>query len=335
MSKIALVTGITGQDGAYLARLLLEKGYVVVGTYRRSSSRSDWRLKRLGLADRVHLLPMDMLEQGNIWRVIDEVKPDETYNLAAQSFVGVSFEQPIYTSQVNAIGPARMLEALREICPAGKFYQASTSEMFGSAAPPQSEKTPFEPRSPYGAAKAYAHHMVRNYREAHGLFACSGILFNHESPLRGEEFVTRKIIRGLAQKAYPIKLGNLYAKRDWGFAGDYVEGMWRMLQTDTPDDYVLATGQTTTVKAFADLAAQAFGLSVLWSGSEENSMIGVDSASGLVVFEVDPQLYRPAEVDVLCGDPSRAIKELGWQAKMSLPALVKHMADVEIASLRA
>src|SRR5512143_17324 len=272
MARTALVTGITGQDGAYLSRLLLDKGYRVFGAYRRGASLNLWRLNELGISEAdISFIPFELLEYANLRRAIAEVEPDEIYNLGAQSFVGISFEQPLFTTDVNALGVTRMLEAIREVNPAIKFYQASTSEMFGKVqAVPQNEKTPFYPRSPYAVAKLFAHWMTVNYRESHDLFACSGILFNHESPLRGIEFVTRKITCGLARihegLQDVVELGNLDAKRDWGFAGDYVEGMWHMLQQPEPDDYVLATGTTTNVRSFCDLAAAAAGFDLTWEG---------------------------------------------------------------------
>lgn len=321
--KRALITGITGQDGAYLAKFLLEKGYQVVGGYRRCSSPNTWRLEALGIADRVKLVPIELLEYENLLRTLEQVSPHEVYNLAAQSFVGLSFELPVYTGEVDGIGVARLLEAVHSTNPLAKFYQASTSELFGNAPAPQSEATPFQPRSPYGAAKLYAHAMVSNYREGYGLHCCSGILFNHESPLRGREFVTQKICMGLKERRFPIELGNLDAKRDWGFAGDYVEGMWLMLQQKEPDDYVMATGKTHYVRHFAKLAAQAVGIEITWEGYGPNER-GVDD-TGRVIFQVNPDLYRPAEVNILCGCSDRAKQELGWEAKTTLPQLVEMM----------
>ncbi len=287
MGKTALITGISGQDGAYLSKLLLEKGYKVFGAYRRSASVNLWRLQELGIEQQVHLVPLDLLEFTNILRTIEAVKPDEVYNLAAQSFVGLSFEQPLYTGDVDALGVARLLEAVRAVKPDIRIYQASTSEMFGKVQEvPQSESTPFYPRSPYGVAKLYAHWMTVNYREAYGMYAVSGILFNHESPLRGMEFVTRKITAGFARIKHGtqdvLELGNLDAKRDWGFAGDYVKGMWLMLQQSTPEDYVLATGQTRSVREFVELAAEAAGFDLEWDG-DGVSTLGVEKTTGKIL----------------------------------------------------
>jgi GDPmannose 4,6-dehydratase len=340
VTKTALVTGITGQDGAYLARLLLDKGYKVFGAYRRASTLNLWRLQFLGIngdSDSLPVVELELLEDSNIRRAIEKVKPDEVYNLAAQSFVGVSFEQPIYTGQVDGIGVARLLEAIRDVNPRIRFYQASTSEMFGSSAAPQSELTPFHPRSPYGIAKLYAHWMTVNYREAHGMFACNGILFNHESPLRGLEFVTRKITHGFANikagKQEAITLGNLDARRDWGYAKDYVEGMWMMLQQPAPRDYVLATGQSASVRDFCNLAASAVDIFIEWQGEGAQEK-GIDAATGETVVHVSNKHYRPAEVDLLIGDPYRARTEMEWEAKTTLPSLVSLMvkADVERAA---
>src|SRR5262245_50127230 len=272
MARTALVTGITGQDGAYLSRFLLDKGYRVCGAFRRGASLNLWRLNELGISEAdIEFIPFELLEYANLRRTIAETEPDEIYNLGAQSFVSVSFEQPLFTADVNALGVTRILEVIRELDPAIKFYQASTSEMFGKVQEvPQNERTPFYPRNPYAVAKLYAHWITVNYRESYGLFGCSGILFNHESPLRGIEFVTRKITSGLAHiregQQEVIELGNIDAKRDWGFAGDYVEGMWLMLQQSQPDDYVLATGITTTVRSFCELAAATLGYELVWEG---------------------------------------------------------------------
>lgn len=340
MAGTALITGITGQDGAYLCRLLLDKGYRVVGAYRRGASLSLWRLKELGVAEGdIEFVPFELLEYGNLRRTIDKARPDEIYNLGAQSFVEISFEEPLFTSDVNALGVARMLEAIREVNPAVKFYQASTSEMYGKVREvPQSELTPFYPRSPYAVSKLYAHWITVNYRESYNLFACSGILFNHESPLRGIEFVTRKITAGLARiregQQDVLELGNLDAKRDWGFAGDYVEGMWRMLQQEEPDDFVLATGTTTSVRRFCELAADAIGFQLEWKGdgSETN---GIDRRTGKTLIRVNPKFYRPAEVDVLTGNPAKAKAKLGWSTTVQLPRLVEMMAEAELRRLAA
>jgi GDPmannose 4,6-dehydratase len=339
MARTALITGISGQDGAYLAQLLLTRGYRVVGTHRRSSGASFARLEELGVARDVELADMELLEDSNIRHVLARLKPDEIYNLAAQSFVALSFEQPLYTCDVDALGTLRLLEAIREACPDARFYQASTSEMFGNAQEvPQNEKTPFYPRSPYGVAKLFAHWSVVNYREAHGLYACSGILFNHESPLRGREFVTRKVTYGLARVALGheemIRVGNLAAQRDWGFAGDYVEGMWQMLQQEKPDDYVLATGRTTTVRAFIDGAAAAFGFDLEWSG-EGDAVCGIDRKTGRRVVATDARFQRPAEVALLLGDASKARTGLGWTPKTSLEELIQMMTRADYDRVKA
>jgi GDPmannose 4,6-dehydratase len=340
MARTALITGITGQDGAYLSRLLLDKGYRVFGAFRRGASVNLWRLHELGVREAdIELVPFELLEYVNLRRTIENTAPDEIYNLGAQSFVGVSFEQPLFTGEVNGLGVTRLLEAIRETNRNLKFYQASTSEMFGKLTTfPQNERTPFCPCSPYAIAKLYAHWMTVNYRECYDLFGCSGILFNHESPLRGIEFVTRKITAGLAriregQQEF-VELGNLDAKRDWGFAGDYVEGMWLMLQQDQPDDYVLATGETTSVRNFCELAAGALDFQLVWEGDGSN-VTGVDRRSGKVIIRVNPKYYRPAEVDVLVGDASKAREKLGWSSKTPLPRLVEMMVDADLRWARA
>lgn len=334
MAKRAFITGITGQDGAYLSKLLLEKGYEVFGAYRRSASVNLWRLEELGITRQVNLIPFDLLEFSNIVRALEKVQPDEFYNLAAQSFVAVSFEQPLYTGDVDALGVTRILEAIRMVNPKIRFYQASTSEMFGMVSEvPQSEKTPFYPRSPYGVAKLYGHWITVNYRESFGIHATSGILFNHESPLRGQEFVTRKITSSLARIKYGqqevLELGNLEAQRDWGFAGDYVEGIWQMLQQDHADDYVLATGQTQTVRRFIDLAAKAMEMELEWSGSEETTK-AKDTKTGKTVIQINPEFYRPAEVDLLLGCPKKAQEKLGWKLAVSFEQLVAMMAEADL-----
>ncbi|WP_457623727.1 GDP-mannose 4,6-dehydratase [Persephonella sp.] len=334
MKKIALITGIRGQDGAYLAKLLLEKGYEVWGADRRSGDSSNWRLKELGIENDVKILYMDLLELTNIMRVIEKIKPDEVYNLAAQSFVGVSFDQPILTSEIDAMGVLRLLEAIRMFKPDTKFYQASTSEMFGKVQEiPQTEKTPFYPRSPYGVAKLFGHWITVNYRESFNMFACSGILFNHESPLRGVEFVTRKITYHLARIKYGLQdkliLGNLDAKRDWGYAKEYVEGMWLMLQQEEPDDYVLATGETHTVREFVEKAAAAAGFDIVWEGEGVNTK-GIDRKSNKVIVEVSPEFYRPAEVDILIGNPKKAEEKLGWKPKTKFKELVEIMMEADL-----
>jgi GDPmannose 4,6-dehydratase len=333
MTRRALITGVTGQDGAYLSSFLLKKGYEVHGGVRRTSWASTGRLKALGVADDIVLHEFDLIEITNMQRVLDSVAPDEIYNLAAQSFVGTSFEQPVYTANIDGLGPLRLLECIRASGAKVRFYQASTSEMFGKAtATPQDEATPFHPRSPYGMAKLFGHWATVNYREAFNLHACSGILFNHESPLRGEEFVTRKITLGLARIRYGqqevLELGNLDACRDWGFAGDYVEGMWLMLQRDEPDDFVFATGESHSIRRFAELTAEAFGWTLLWRGvgAEEE---GFDRASGRTLVRVNPAFLRPAEVDALRGNPAKAEQLLGWRRQVALPALVQMMAEAD------
>lgn len=335
--KTAFVTGVLGQDGAYLSKLLLEKGYEVYGAFRRSSSLNDWRLRRLGIERDVKLIPFELLEITNIMRAIEKTKPDEFYNLAAQSFVGVSFEQPVFTADVDGVGVARILEAIRAVKPDTRFYQASTSEMFGLVQEPlQKETTPFYPRSPYGVAKLYAHWISVNYREAFGTHASSGILFNHESPLRGIEFVTRKITSTLAQisrgEADRLELGNMSAKRDWGFAGDYVDGMWRMLQQEKPGDYVLATGRTETVRDFVLLAGKAAGFDIAFEG-EGLDEVGIDRKSGRKIISVNPEFFRPAEVEVLIGDASKAREKLGWSPKVGLEELAEMMVRSDIDAL--
>ncbi|QFT83276.1 GDP-mannose 4,6-dehydratase (plasmid) [Roseovarius sp. THAF27] len=335
--KTAFITGITGQDGAYLAQLLLEKGYEVHGGVRRSSHSETMRLAALGIADKVHMHEFDLVEQNAIYRVIRDVKMDEFYNLAAQSFVGSSWAMPVYTAEADAIGPVRLLDTLRTLRPETRFYQASTSEMFGLVQEvPQSETTRLYPRSPYGVAKVYGHYITMNYRESFGMHASSGILFNHESPLRGNEFVTRKITLGLAALAHggdaPVELGNMDAQRDWGFAGDYVEGMWRMLQQDTADDYVLATGVTTTIRDFFTYAAEALGMDLDWQGSGESEN-ATDRKTGKLVMRVNPKFYRPAEVDLLIGDATKARETLGWEPKVDIRELAQMMARADYDAL--
>lgn len=334
MPRKAFITGITGQDAAYLAELLLEKGYEVYGAYRRSASVNLWRLHELGLDGKIQLIPMDLLELTNIMRVIEKVRPDEIYNLAAQSFVGVSFDQIIYTTNVNAIGVAYLLESVRTIRPEARFYQASTSEMFGKVREvPQNERTPFHPRSPYAVAKLYGHWVTVNYREAHKMHASSGILFNHESPLRGREFVTRKITASLAKIRHGqqevLELGNLEARRDWGYAGDYVKGMWLMLQQPEPDDYVLATGESHSVREFVEKAAECFGFRIEWDGEGVEAR-GTDKRTGKVVVRTNPAFFRPAEVDFLLGDATKAKERLGWEPKVRFDELVEMMARADM-----
>ena len=336
--KTALITGITGQDGAYLVNLLLQKNYKVYGTYRRTSSVNFWRLDELSVDylnnPNLQLVEFDLTDLGGITRLLEKIQPDEIYNLAAQSFVGVSFEQPKTTAEITGIGALNILEAIRQVNPKIKYYQASTSEMFGKVQSiPQNEKTPFYPRSPYGVAKLYAHWITINYRESYNIFGCSGILFNHESPLRGKEFVTRKITDAVARiklnKQQFLELGNLDAKRDWGFAAEYVEGMWRMLQAEQPDTYVLATNRTETVRIFVEMAFKAVDIGVEWSGSVENE-IGKNSQTGEVIVKINPKFYRPAEVDLLIGDYTHAKNKLGWEPKTTLEQLCKMMVDADL-----
>ncbi len=357
MQKCALITGITGQDGAYLADFLLKKGYEVHGIKRRAS------LLNTGRIDHLYKDPLenqtkfslhygDLTDSTNLIRIIQEVQPDEIYNLAAQSHVKVSFETPEYTANADAVGTLRLLEAIRILNLTGKskFYQASTSELYGKVAEiPQTEKTPFYPRSPYGVAKLYSYWITVNYREAYNIFACNGILFNHESPLRGETFVTRKITRAIVRIALGLQkklyLGNLNAKRDWGHAADYVEAMWLMMQKDTPDDYVIATGETHSVREFAELAFAEIGAKIIWEGfgvDEKGIISSVSSSSpyanslrtGDIVIEVDAKYFRPTEVDILLGDPSKAKEILGWSPKRTLDELVKEMMNSDMDEAR-
>lgn len=337
--KKALITGITGQDGSYLAELLLSKGYEVHGLIRRSSTFNTDRIDHL-YSDphqsdkRLFLHYGDLSDGSNLSRLIERIAPEEIYNLGAQSHVKVSFDIPEYTSDIDALGTLRMLDAIRDTRIKTRFYQASSSEMFGKAEEiPQRETTPFYPRSPYGVAKVYAYWITKNYRESYGLFAVNGILFNHESPRRGETFVTRKITRGLSRIKLGIEdklyLGNLNAKRDWGYAKDFVEGMWMTLQHDTPDDYVLATGENHSVREFAEEAAKLLGMNLEWQGQGKDE-IGIDRSTGNTVIEIDPNYFRPAEVDVLLGDYSKAKSELGWTPKTTFKELVKMMVDRDL-----
>ncbi|WP_132137875.1 GDP-mannose 4,6-dehydratase [Pseudoduganella sp. UC29_71] len=335
-TKKALVTGITGQDGAYLAELLLGKGYEVTGTYRRTSSVNFWRIEELGIQNHpnLKLVEYDLTDLSSSIRLMQNGDFDEVYNLAAQSFVGVSFEQPVTTAEITGIGPVNLLEAIRIVNPKIRFYQASTSEMFGKVqAIPQVEDTPFYPRSPYGVAKLYAHWMTVNYRESYGIFGSSGILFNHESPLRGREFVTRKITDSVAKiklgKLDVLELGNMDAKRDWGYAKEYVEGMWRILQADEPGTYVLATNRTETVRDFVTMAFKAAGIAIEWKGEAENET-GHDAKTGKTLVRVNPKFYRPAEVELLIGNPAKATKELGWTPKTTLEELCQLMVDADL-----
>jgi GDPmannose 4,6-dehydratase len=334
--KTAIITGITGQDGAYLAELLLAKNYKVYGAFRRTSSVNFWRIEELGISKHpnLHLVEYDLTDLGASIRLLQATAATEVYNLAAQSFVGVSFEQPITTAEITGVGAVNLLEAIRIVDPKIRFYQASTSEMFGKVqAVPQVEETPFYPRSPYGVAKLYAHWMTINYRESYGIFGCSGILFNHESPLRGPEFVTRKITDAAAKikcgKLDCLELGNMDAKRDWGFAKEYVEGMWRMLQADTPDTYVLATNRTESVRDFVRMAFKAAGMAVDFRGSAEGET-AVDTSTGKTVVRVNPRFYRPAEVELLIGNAAKAKAKLGWEAKTTLEQLCQAMVDADI-----
>ncbi|MDA5108936.1 GDP-mannose 4,6-dehydratase [Brevibacillus thermoruber] len=321
MTKTAFITGITGQDGAYLAKFLLEKGYRVAGLLPRRSTRNLWRLEYLNIADEVEYRDGDVLDLSSLIRAVKAVKPDEVYHLAAQSFVGSSWEQPILTAEVTGMGVLHVLEAIREVDPGIKMYQASSSELYGLIQEPmQSEQTPFYPRSPYAVSKLFGYWMTKNYRESFGMFASNGILFNHESPLRGLEFVTRKVTHTVAQIAAgrkkELRLGNIHAKRDWGFAGDYVEAMWLMLQQQKPDDFVIATGTTTTVEEMCRIAFD---------------YVGLDFQDYLVI---DPQLFRPAEVDVLLGNPAKAKRELGWEPKTGLQELIHMMVEADLQRVK-
>lgn len=339
--KNVVITGVTGQDGAYLAELLLERGYNVFGTFRRTSSVNFWRLDELGVSNHpnLKLVEYDLTDLSSSIRLLESTEATEVYNLAAQSFVGVSFDQPITTGEITGLGPLHLLEAIRIVNSKIRFYQASTSEMFGKVQEiPQVESTPFYPRSPYGVAKLYAHWMTINYRESYDIFGCSGILFNHESPLRGREFVTRKITDGMAKIQLGLldclELGNLDAKRDWGFAKEYVEGMWRMLQADKPDTYVLATNRTETVRDFVSMAAKAAGFDLVFSGQNE-SEIGVDRNTGKTIVRVNPKFYRPAEVELLIGNPEKAKRELGWEPKVTLEQLCRMMVEADLIRNKA
>lgn len=334
--KHALITGITGQDGSYLAELLLDKGYEVYGLMRRKSVVDYGNVDHI--KDKIHFIYADMTDQTSLIHAMTISQADEVYNLAAQSFVATSWEQPLATAEIDAIGVTNMLEAIRVVKPEAHFYQASTSEMFGLVqAIPQCETTPFYPRSPYGVAKLYGHWITKNYRESYNLFACSGILFNHESERRGKEFVTRKITNAVARIKQGIQdcveLGNLDSKRDWGHSKDYVHAMWLMLQQDTPDDYVIATNETRTVREFVDTAFACAGIEIEWSGKGVNET-GTDKATGKVVVKVNPEFFRPAEVDILLGDPSKAENTLGWKRKIPFQELVSRMVknDMELVA---
>tara|TARA_R110000772_G_scaffold268725_1_gene398210 strand:- start:18156 stop:19190 length:1035 start_codon:yes stop_codon:yes gene_type:complete len=333
--KKAFITGVTGQDGSYLAEFLLEKGYDVHAILRRSSVFTTPRIDHLMDHERFHTYHGDLTDSSNLHTLMAKIKPDEVYNLAAQSHVAVSFDLPEYTAEVDGVGTVRLLNAIKDLGIKTKFYQASTSELFGGLpdTAPQSEATPFYPKSPYGAAKIYSYWVTVNYRESYDLFACNGILFNHESPRRGETFVTKKITQAVAKisqgKQKVLKLGNMDAKRDWGYAKDYVEMMWLMLQQDEPVDYVIATGKTYTVRKFVEYAFEEVNVSIEWQGEGANEK-GINKATGDVVVEIDPKYYRPAEVELLWGDASKAEKELGWKAKTSLKELVKIMVQYDL-----
>lgn len=336
MKKIALITGITGQDGSYLANFLLNKGYIVYGAGRRNSTDNTWRLNYFALFDNENFkyIEFDLTDLGSCLRAIKEVNPDEIYNLAAQSFVSTSFHQPALTTDVTGKGLLNILEAVRLCDSKAKIYQASSSEMFGKVCEtPQNEGTKFNPRSPYGVSKVYAHYMAVNYRESYEMFICSGILFNHESPIRGLEFVTRKITNSVAKiknnKIQKFSLGNLNAKRDWGFAGDYVQGMWMMLQQDTPDDYVLATNHTITIREFLTKTFSAAEIDILIEGEGINEKV-IKKSNGQVLVDIDKNFFRPAEVDLLIGDYSKADKQLGWQPKVSIDELCLMMFQYDL-----
>ncbi len=333
--KKAFITGITGQDGSYLAELLLEKGYEVHAILRRSSVFTTQRIEHILEHERMFTYHGDLTDSSNLHRLLMKIKPDEIYNLGAQSHVSVSFEVPEYTADVVGLGAIRILDAVRDLGPDCKYYQASTSELFGGipGTEPQSETTPFYPKSPYGAAKLYAYWVTVNYRESYNLFACNGILFNHESPRRGETFVTKKITQAVARihqgRQKVLKLGNMDAKRDWGHAKDFVYAQWLMLQQDKPQDYVIATGETHTVREFVELSFKEVGIDIEWqdSGIDEK---GIDSKTGLLLVEIDEKYFRPAEVELLLGDPSKAEKELGWERKVSFQELVSGMVKYDL-----
>ena len=334
--KTAIITGITGQDGAYLAHLLLDKGYTVYGTYRRTSSVNFWRMQELGIDKHphLHLVEFDLTDLSSCLRLLDKAEATEVYNLAAQSFVSVSFDQPITTAEITGVGALYLLEAIRIVNPKIRFYQASTSEMFGKVREiPQVETTPFHPRSPYGVAKLYAHWITINYRESYDIFGSCGILFNHESPLRGLEFVTRKITDAVAKitlgKLEVLELGNMNAKRDWGFAKEYVEGMWRMLQVGEPDTYVLATGRTETVRDFVSMAFKAVGVNIEFKGDAQDE-VGIDAATGKIVVRVNPKFYRPSEVELLIGNPEKAKRKLDWEPQTTLEQLCAMMVNSDL-----
>ncbi|MBI4030092.1 MAG: GDP-mannose 4,6-dehydratase [Proteobacteria bacterium] len=338
MRKKALITGITGQDGSLLAGFLLEKGYEVHGLRLYAATDDSERIQAVADNRLFRLHYGDMTDGGGLWRILSEIKPDEIYNLAAQSHVRVSFDAPKATADINALGTLRLLEAIRGLNLNTRFYQASSSEMFGNAPAPQNENTPFSPCSPYGAAKLYAYWIVRNYRDAYGIHASNGILFNHESPLRGEEFVTRKIVRAVAAieagRQECLALGNLNARRDWGHAQDYIEGMWLMLQQDKPDDYVLATGKARSVREFVVAAFAQTGINLVWSGKEKDEK-GIDARTGRVLVKIDPDLHRPTELHELVGNAVKAYEKLGWKPQLGFRDIVREMIDAERAAFRS
>ena len=334
--KTAIITGITGQDAAYLAELLLAKGYLVYGTYRRTSTINFWRIEELSIRNHPNLVLIenDITDMGSIISMLEKTAADEIYNLAAQSFVGLSFEQPMTTTQITGVGVLNLLESIKIVNRKIRFYQASTSEMFGKVQEvPQTEKTSFYPRSPYGVAKLYAHWLTVNYRESYNIFACSGILFNHESPLRGLEFVTRKITDGLVKVKLGIspylELGNLDAKRDWGYAKDYVEGMWLMQQAANPDTYVLATGRASSVREFTEIVCKILDINIVWQG-EGSDEVGIDAKTGAKIIRINSRYYRPAEVDILIGNADKAKRELGWHHKTKLEELCALMVEADL-----
>ena len=338
MGKTALITGVSGQDGAYLSKLLLKKGYKVIGGDRRAASNSFWRLKKLKILQDIEIVNLDVCEFSNVLNVVEKYKPNEIYNLAAQSFVGSSFDLPLVTSDSTAIGATRILDAIKTVSRKTKFYQASSSEMFGKVAEtPQNEKTVFHPRSPYAVSKVYAHMMTVNYREAYNLHCSSGILFNHESPLRGENFVTKKITLALSKIALGLQdfleIGNLDAKRDWGYAGDYVEAMYLMLQQKKPDDYVVATGKTNSVRTFIEKACNLLDIKIVWKnkGTKE---IGVNKKNNKIIVKVNPKFYRPAEVELLLGDPRKAKKILSWKPKHNFQQLIEIMLKSDLENIK-
>ena len=337
MGKTALITGVSGQDGAYLSKLLLSKGYRVIGGDRRAASNTFWRLKKLNILKDVEIVDFDICEQSNILYTINKYKPDEVYNLAAQSFVGSSFDLPIVTSDSTAIGTTRLLEAIRKSSKKIKFYQASSSEMFGKVVEtPQTEKTPFYPRSPYAVSKVYSHMMTINYRESHNMHCSNGILFNHESPLRGENFVTRKITLAFARIFYDfqkvLEIGNLDAKRDWGFAGDYVEAMYLMLQQRKPQDYVVSTGKTYSVRNFIEKVSRYLNIKIIWKNKGVKE-VGINKETNKIIVKVNPKFYRPAEVDYLLGNASLAKKNLKWKPKHNFDELVEMMIKSDLESI--